>query len=103
MPGMYELPPLPQDAVQDREPMLRLRHAITNTNYYVQVYAASGPQDRGLRRAIPAAKSDLHWVLTRRLGTMPLTGLTRKVLQRLDVMRVDMPKLPNASNASTTV
>jgi A/G-specific adenine glycosylase len=94
MPGMYELPPLPLDAVQDREPLLRLRHAITNTNYYVQVFAAHGPQDGGLRHAVPASKSDLHWVLTNRLGTLPLTGLARKALQRLDVMAVNLPKLP---------
>jgi A/G-specific adenine glycosylase len=94
MPGMYELPPLPLDAVQGREPLLRLRHAITNTNYYVQIFAAHGPQDSGLRRAVPAAKSDLHWVLTSRLGTLPLTGLARKALQRLDVMAVSLPKLP---------
>jgi A/G-specific adenine glycosylase len=101
MPSMYELPPLPQDAVQGREPLLRLRHAITNTNYYVQVYAASGPQDRGLRRAVPAAKNDLQWVLTKRLGSLPLTGLTRKVLQRLHVMKVDLPKLPVAQTMPT--
>jgi A/G-specific adenine glycosylase len=94
MPGMYELPPLPLDAVQGREPLLRLRHAITNTNYYVQVFAAHGPEDSGLRRAIPAAKGDLHWVLTNRLGSLPLTGLARKALQRLDVMVVNLPKLP---------
>jgi A/G-specific adenine glycosylase len=94
MPDMYELPPLPQDAVQGREPLLRLRHAITNTNYYVQVYGTSGPQDRGLRLAIPAAKGDLHWVPTNKLNAKPLTGLARKVLQRLDVMKVDLPKLP---------
>ena len=94
MPGMYELPPLPLDAVQGREPLLRLRHAITNTNYYVQVFAAHGPEDSGLRRAVPAAKSDLHWVLTSRLGSLPLTGLARKALQRLDVMAVSLPKLP---------
>lgn len=94
MPGMYELPPLPLDAVQGREPLLRLRHAITNTNYYVQIFAAHGPQDSGLRRAVPAAKTDLHWVLTSRLGTLPLTGLARKALQRLDVMPVSLPKLP---------
>jgi A/G-specific adenine glycosylase len=94
MPGMYELPPLPLDAVQGREPMLRLRHAITNTNYYVQIFAAQGAERDGLRRAIPAAKSDLHWMLTNRLGSLPLTGLTRKVLQRLDVMAVNLPKLP---------
>jgi A/G-specific adenine glycosylase len=95
MPAMYELPPLPQDAVHGREPVLRLRHAITNTNYYVQIFVARGPQDHGLRRAVPAAKNDLHWVRTNRLGDLPLTGLTRKVLQRLDVMAVKLPKLPD--------
>jgi A/G-specific adenine glycosylase len=94
MPGMYELPPLPLDAVQGREPLLRLRHAITNTNYYVQIFAAHGPEDSGLRRAVPASSSDLHWVLTNRLGSMPLTGLARKALQRLDVMAVNLPRLP---------
>jgi A/G-specific adenine glycosylase len=94
MPGMYELPPLPLDAVQGREPLLRLRHAITNTNYYVQVFAAHGPEDSGLRRAVPAANRDLHWVLTSRLSSLPLTGLARKALQRLDVMAVNLPTLP---------
>jgi A/G-specific adenine glycosylase len=102
MPGMYELPPLPLDAVQGREPLLRLRHAITNTNYYVQVFAAHGPEDSGLRRAIPASNSDLHWVLTNRLGSLPLTGLARKALQRLDVMAVNLPKLPVTANESKT-
>jgi A/G-specific adenine glycosylase len=96
MPGMYELPPLPLDAVQGREPLLRLRHSITNTNYYVQVFAAHGPEDSGLRRTIPASKGNLHWVLTSRLGSLPLTGLARKALQRLDVMVVNLPKLPTA-------
>lgn len=43
MPGMLELPPLPLDGVGSREPVLRLRHAITNTNYYVQIFAESAP------------------------------------------------------------
>jgi A/G-specific adenine glycosylase len=94
MPGMYELPPLPQDAVEDREPLLRLRHSITNTNYYVQVFAARGPQDQKLRRAVPASKSDLHWIRTKRLGAIPLTGLARKALQRLDVMAVQPLQMP---------
>jgi A/G-specific adenine glycosylase len=42
MPGMLELPELPLDAVADREPVLRLRHAITNTNYYVLIFSTSG-------------------------------------------------------------
>jgi A/G-specific adenine glycosylase len=103
MPGMYELPQLPLDAVQGREPLLRLRHSITNTNYYVQIYAAHGPADSGLRRAVPASNRDLHWVLTNRLGSIPLTGLARKTLQRLDVMIVNLPKLPGANKAPTRV
>jgi len=34
------------NAVQGRETLLGLRHGITNTNYYVQVSAAHGEQDR---------------------------------------------------------
>ena len=41
MPGMLELPPLALNVVENREPVLRLRHAITNTNYYVQIYSES--------------------------------------------------------------
>ena len=43
MPGMLEVPPFPLASIAGREPVLRLRHAITNTNYYVQVYAESAP------------------------------------------------------------
>jgi A/G-specific adenine glycosylase len=95
MPCMYELPPLPLDVVEKREPILRLRHSITNTNYYVQVFAARGPQDRELRRAVPAAKSDLHWTKTSKLASVPLTGLARKVLQRLDVMAMQPLQMPD--------
>lgn len=103
MAGMYELPPLPLDAIQDREPMLRLRHAITNTNYYVQVFAPRDRRDRGLRRAVPAARTDLHWVRTSRLTSLPLTGLARKVLQRLDVMAVQPVRLPELEPTRTRV
>ncbi len=90
MPAMYELPPLPLDAVDGREPVLRVRHAITNTNYYVQVFAPRPAEPRSeaiaLRRTIPADAHDLRWVRTSRLATIPLTGLARKVLHRLKVM-----------------
>ncbi|GGG65479.1 A/G-specific adenine glycosylase [Edaphobacter dinghuensis] len=102
MAGMYELPPLPQDALEGREPILRLRHSITNTNYYVQVFAARGPQDRGLRKAVPAAKADLHWTRTSKLNSVPLTGLARKVLQRLDVMAVQPLQMPDESIAESS-
>ncbi len=97
MPAMFELPPLPLGAVEGREPILRVRHAITNTNYYVQVFAplrnepdGNGkrirPEAHPLRKAIPKASLDLHWVRTSRLPGIPITGLTRKILQRLHVM-----------------
>jgi len=90
MPDMYELPPLSlnlaADYMTDREPILRLRHAITNTNYYVHVYTPRGPGDRSLRQAVPLAARDLLWVRTATLGELPLTGLARKILERLDVM-----------------
>jgi A/G-specific adenine glycosylase len=91
MPGMLELPSLPLEAVEGREPMLRVRHSITNTNYYVQVFAARSPRDKGLRRALAGAEPTLEWVRTSRLGALPLTGLARKILQRLDVMEVRRP------------
>ena len=107
MPGMYELPPLPLDAGSDelsrREPLLRVRHAITNTNYYARIYAPAGPGDQSLRKAVPLAKADLHWVNTTALGGLPLTGLARKVLQRLDVMAVKPLRGPEPAVLSSPV
>ncbi len=111
MPTMYELPPLPLDAVEGLEPALRLRHAITNTNYYVQVFSArrftharfrsqtssgerSGVAAHTLRSAIPTGAHNLHWTRTTRLAGLPLTGLTRKILQRLKVMKNTRIELP---------
>jgi len=133
MPGMLELPPLPLDTLEGREPVLRVRHAITNTNYYAQIFSegaagaaprkvthadvdepmeksgsepeqddepnedeevfvaegdSSWQESSSLLKVIPAAASDLHWTATTRLRELPLTGLTRKVLQRLGVMSV---------------
>jgi A/G-specific adenine glycosylase len=123
MPGMLELPPLPLDAIVDREPVLRVRHAITNTNYYVQVFSESAaavrrsandawehadaeeeqerslmlesaaarvrlrPEPGGaLMRELPASQQSLVWMPAKRLHDVPLTGLARKILQRLGVM-----------------
>jgi A/G-specific adenine glycosylase len=97
MPGMLELPPLPMDAVAGREPLLRLRHAITNTNYYVEIYARRNPQDRELRNAIPASAEALRWEPVPRLAMLPLTGLARKVLTRLDLLSVVGPETPQRS------
>jgi len=97
MPVMFELPPLPLEVVEGREPVLRVRHSITNTNYYVQVFAPqrfepgepgtkARAQAHPLRRAIAGDKRELHWTRTSRLPGLPITGLTRKILQRLQVM-----------------
>lgn len=96
MPGMLELPPLPLEAVSGREPILRLRHSITNTNYYVEVYAQATSRDRVLRKSIPAAAETLSWQPVRRLRDLPLTGLTRKILQRVDLLSVSGPEIPKA-------
>ena len=82
MPGMFELPPLPLDAVLRTPPLLRVRHAITNTNFQVEVYG----DDTGLMAAVPARESDLHWASVQHLEMLPLTGLARKCLTRVGVM-----------------
>lgn len=94
MPGMLELPMLPLDAVEEREPILRVRHSITNTNYYVEVYTARGAGDKVLRVAVPAAEKTLSWAGVGRLRELPLTGLARKVLMRMDLMGVAGPESP---------
>ena len=100
MAGMLELPALPLDAIEGREPALRLRHAITNTNYYVQIFTESVPKDgaegaaeQSLLGRIPAEKAVLDWVTASRLPQLPLTGMTRKALQRLQVMSLPKVKI----------
>jgi A/G-specific adenine glycosylase len=102
MAGMLELPELPLEATEGREPALRLRHAITTTNYYVQIFTENVLSDGGmgepalehsLAEQIPAATTDLEWVPTTKLMQLPLTGLARKTLQRLQVMAIPRLKV----------
>ncbi len=88
MPGMFELPPLPLDAVAGHEPILRVRHSITNTNFYVQVFREA-PR---FREAVVTAEDDLVWVRSAMLGETPLTGLARKVLRRLGIAEVKLQR-----------
>ncbi|HYA95991.1 MAG TPA: A/G-specific adenine glycosylase [Terriglobales bacterium] len=72
MPGMWELPQMRPAA---GAPALRLRHAITNTDYQVNVYrtrAANGAAGR--------------WVRLAAVERLPLTGLTRKILRRANLI-----------------
>ncbi len=87
MPGMFELPPVPLEAVVGHVPDLRIRHAITNTLYSVEVFrSGEGLAGVGLIHAIPAKATDLHWAAVQQLGLLPLTGLARKCLVRMGVM-----------------
>jgi A/G-specific adenine glycosylase len=81
MAGMLELPPLPMDAVVGMEPSVSVKHAITNTNYDVDVFEGAA-----LEKEIPTAKSSLQWVNAETLRELPLTGLARKVLKKVGVM-----------------
>jgi len=55
--------------------LLSLRHSITVTDYSVHVFETPKADN-------PAGK----WVPTSRLASLPLTGLARKILRRVEVM-----------------
>ena len=71
MPGMWELPEIAADGAT---PEIRLRHSITTTNYQVHVS----------RRDAVAAGG--RWIAKSRLGTLPLTGLARKILRAAEIV-----------------
>ncbi len=70
MPGMWELPQVTQTASE--EELFLLRHSITVTNYAVRVVRSQGGLN-GTR------------VRVARLKSLPLTGLTRKILRRAGI------------------
>ena len=107
MAGMWELPEACLESVAGEPALLSLRHSITNTNYYVCVYSMrshDGPGSPGLRSSESlhdgqnGKRSPGHlkgvWTRTSALNTLPLTGLARKVLQRLELMALPTPSLP---------
>ena len=71
MPGMWELP-----AHEGRgTPMLTVRHSITTTDYMVQVFPSKKKGREG------------RWVDLRNVERLPLTGLTRKILMKLGLLK----------------
>jgi A/G-specific adenine glycosylase len=76
MPAMWELP-LVEPTSAKREPIIRLRHSITNTDYSVSVFSGNV---KGL--AFP----HVRWVTLRAAEKLPLTGLARKILHRLKTL-----------------
>jgi A/G-specific adenine glycosylase len=81
MPGMWELPEIEERWIEAKEPVLRLRHAITNTNHYVRIYALDE-----LPETTQHDRQKQRWAEGMEMLEMPLTGLTRKVLMRLDIL-----------------
>ena len=71
MPGMWELPSAHRTGGTVK---MRLRHSITDTDYHVSVFASEG--------SIRAPLNGI-WLALPTLQRLPLTGLTRKILQRL--------------------
>ena len=73
MPGMWELPQLGVEV--SAKSILRLRHSITVTDYAVQVLELDDPD-----------KHTGEWIPAKRLPSLPLTGLARKILRRVEVL-----------------
>lgn len=74
MPGMWELPQAAAGNIATA-PILSLRHSITVTDYKVRV----------LREPI-SVQSSGTWVKNNRVGTLPLTGLARKILRAAKII-----------------
>jgi A/G-specific adenine glycosylase len=77
MAAMWELPEL-AEVTADAEVILRLRHAITVTNYLVSIVRLGEEQAGHLA-------GTWRWVPVSELPELPLTGLARKVLRRLEL------------------
>lgn len=69
MAGMWELPALPKQA---SAPVMVARHSITTTDYEVRVHRAE-------------AKG--QWVALDEVEKLPLTGLTRKILRKANLLQ----------------
>lgn len=82
MAGMLELPLLESTQTESLKPTLRLRHSITRTNYYVEIYEMNSPAPAG---------NDLTWIRSNALRQHPLTGLAKKTLERMGIMESAIP------------
>jgi A/G-specific adenine glycosylase len=85
MPGMWELPEVTMQPDDQQRVEMALRHAITVTNYRVQVLRFS---EHEARNRWPAQRHLRQWAKSSELGSLPLTGLARKILQRLQIMPI---------------
>jgi A/G-specific adenine glycosylase len=72
MPGMWELPEI-GTRKRNEAPLLTLRHSITTTDYSVLVFSTRS-----------ASVKTGRWVPMRAAERLPLTGLTRKILRKIN-------------------
>jgi A/G-specific adenine glycosylase len=89
MPGMWELPPLPDAAVPDEHLRMAVRHAIMQVNYHVRIRTVLEAE----LATVATAAGPRRWVRPDELPSLPLTGLARKVLTRLHLL---LPRLAQA-------
>lgn len=73
MPAMWELPEYARGS--RGQPQLRLKHSITSTDWSINVYTSRA-----------SARSEETWVPLSRFARLPLTGLTRKILRRTNLL-----------------
>jgi A/G-specific adenine glycosylase len=78
MAGMWELPAILGSQCNGNATLARLRHAITDTDYDVSVISVAHDSWQSLAK-------DARWLSRRQWERLPLTGLTRKVLQTVGV------------------
>ena len=82
MPGLWELPMLPEAAVPEKDLLLTVRHAIMQVNYRVRIRKVSEDEID----AMTGADGERRWVPLGEASGMALTGLARKVLGRLHLL-----------------
>lgn len=82
MPGLWELPVLRDAAVPEPQLRLTVRHAIMQVNYYVRIRTVL-EEDIDNLTTLGGLRS---WVRLNKAAEMALTGLTRKVLKRAQLL-----------------
>ena len=74
MPLMWELPEASAGCLASEGPLWSVKHSITDTDYTVNVFRGTGMTRTRTRRA--------KWFAENEVRSLPLTGLTRKVLKK---------------------
>lgn len=72
MPGMWELPEVQPNG---NPPIAKFKHSILDTDYRVLLYAVGVPLEKG------------RWVKTSNMSKVALTGLARKILRHMKVLK----------------